>query len=120
MCEYIISVDECNRCVVEHNHVLVSITSVDKYNVQMSITYVLVSLVYVLESITYVFISVPCVFWSITYVLVRMAYVLASITYALVSITYVLLFTFCNIVYDNDYCRRRKVTCNIELQVFPH
>ena len=44
----------------------------------------------------------------ITYVLVRMAYVLASITYALVSITYVLLFTFCNIVDDNDFCRRRK------------
>jgi hypothetical protein len=56
---------------------------------------------------------------SITYVLVRMAYVLASITYALVSITCVLLFTFCNIVDDNDFCRRRKVPCSHELQVFP-
>ena len=37
----------------------------------------------------------------------------------LVSKTYVLLFTFCNIVYDNDFCRRRKVPCSIELQVFP-
>jgi len=49
-----------------------------------------------------------------------MAYVLASITYALVSITYVLLFTFCNMVDDNDFCRSRKVPCSNELQVFPH
>jgi hypothetical protein len=27
--------------------------------------------------------------------------------------------TFCNIVDDNDFCRRRKVPCSIELQVFP-
>jgi hypothetical protein len=35
-------------------------------------------------------------------------------------ITYVLLFTLCNIAYDNDFCRRRKVPCSHELQVFPH
>ena len=43
---------------------------------------------------------------------------LVSITCVLVSIAYVL-FTFCNIVYDNIFCRRRKVPCSIELQVFP-
>ena len=34
MCEYIICVDECNRCVGEHNmsRVLVSITCVDEHN----------------------------------------------------------------------------------------
>jgi hypothetical protein len=64
--------------------------------------------------------SVSYALLRIAYVLVRMAYVLASITCVLVSITYVLLFTFCNIVYDNDFCRRRKVPCSHDLQVFPH
>jgi hypothetical protein len=80
--------------------VLVSITCVGEYNLQMSITYVLVSITYVLVSITYVLVSIT--------------YVLVSITYALVSITYVLLLTFCNIVDDNDFCHRRKVPCSIE------
>ena len=39
--------------------------------------------------------------------------------YALASITYVLLFTFCNMVGDNDLCRWRKEPCSHELQVFP-